>query len=152
MKVYVNPRYAYAVHAVLLLLYGVLIYYSYFTLATTNNLSQSAINLIYSEVDAAYLRNVLFVGLSALLANIYYWQSGFVKLFWLCLFYFTATTIAYFWLQEQIFIYEKATGLWEGGFSVTIIVAPVFILSFSVLLYINYLIIRFAKNRKTQRP
>jgi hypothetical protein len=151
MKVSVNPRYAYAVHAVLLLLYGVLIYFSYFTLSIINNLTQASVNTIYTEVDSAYLSNLLFVGLSALLANIYYWQSGFVKLFWLCLFYFTLTTIAYFWLLEQLFLFEKSSGLWEGGFSVTIVVAPILILGFSVLLYVNYLIIRFAKNRKTQR-
>lgn len=88
--------------------------------------------------------------LFTLLANLFYWQNGQHRFFWLTLLYFSITNIAYYWLLEECFLFKKANGLWRGEFSLTYIGAVFFIILWATALVINYAVIRHLRKRKAQ--
>jgi hypothetical protein len=115
-----------------------------------NKVSPADMAVVELDVRADVAYNISFNStiLFIILANVYYWQTGKHRFFWITLLYFSITNIAYYWLLEERFHFKKANGLWRGEFSLTYIGAVFFIIICALGLAINYSVIRYFRNQK----
>ena len=88
----------------------------------------------------------LFVILS-LIAGIWYWRSNKAIMFYVTAVYITLAVAGYFYVEEALFVFKKRHGLWEGGFSTTVIAAPIVILLNNLVLLTYYLILKAVRRR-----
>lgn len=109
---------------------------------------EDALRECTERADVAYYLSIYSTLVFALLANIYYWQTGKLRFLWITQLYFSITNIAYYWLLEERFLFKKANGLWRGEFSLTYIGSVFFIIICAFGLAINYSVIRYFRNQK----
>ena len=112
---------------------------------------RSTINL---RVDILESKGIIFnrvvnLGVLAMLliSNAVYWCNKNAAYFLLTIIFAAIFTASYFEFEEQIFIFKKANGLWEGGFSMTYIFGIVQILMFILFVSINYWVIKKYRNK-----
>lgn len=59
------------------------------------------------------------------------------------IFFTVFTVLSHFYLAEKHFHFTKVTGLWAGGFQASGIIGLMLILTAAVVIFINFLVIRF---------
>ena len=146
MKQLCQPKIALSIIAMIILAVAFVALSSYkcFQLRSTINLRVEIL-----ESKGIIFNRVVNLGVFAMLviSNIIYWCNKNAAYFLLTIIVAAIFTAAYFEFEEQIFIFKKANGLWEGGFSMTYMFGIVQILVFTLFVLINYWVIKQYRNK-----
>ena len=97
------------------------------------------------ESKGVIFNRVVNLGVLAMLliSNVVYWCNKNAAYFLLTVIFAAIFTASYFEFQEQIFIFKKANGLWNGSFSITYLLGVFQILVFIFVVIINYWVIKY---------
>ncbi len=146
MKIAITDR-------VFLLLFSVIIIFTAFWIYHTHTLLDDissptkVVKLFDLNNDLLYNVVTIFSLMLLLLSNLFYWRSGNGIYFLWSVLYFMAGIISLAILESARFFYTKQNGLLNGKISSGFIVSAYLILIVVIVTLIDFLIIRYLRNK-----